>query len=92
VKYLVNWVAGTKLIFILLLIVILTVANDRTLVFSGIALVISITSFFWRLFPLIRNMDQEGQIEPKKYSVVLGWMIGGFVLIFTTAVIFSFLG
>ncbi len=55
VKYLVNWVAGTKLIFILLIIVILTIADERTLVFAGIALVISIASFFWRFFPLIRQ-------------------------------------
>jgi len=92
VKYLVNWVAGTKLIFIFLLIVILLVADDRTLVFAGIALVISISSFFWRLFPLIRKMDREGKIEPKKYSIALGWMIGGFILIFATAVIDSFFG
>lgn len=65
VKYLVNWVAGTKLIFILLLIVILIEADDRTLVIAGYTLVISIASFFWRLFPLIRKMDRAGQIEPK---------------------------
>ena len=46
IKYLVNWVAGTKLIFIWLLIVILIAADDRTLLFAGIALVISIASFF----------------------------------------------
>jgi hypothetical protein len=85
VKYLVNWVAGTKLIFILLLIVILSTANDETLSFTGIALVLSIASFFWRLFPLIRKMDREDQIDPKNYSVVLGWMILGFVLVFLTA-------
>lgn len=86
VKYLVNWVAGTKLIFILLLIVILYTADDQTLLFSCIALVISIASFFWRLFPLIRQMDGEGQINPKKYSAVLGWMILAFILIFMTAI------
>jgi len=32
VKYLVNWVAGTKLIFILLLIVILYMGDEQTLV------------------------------------------------------------
>lgn len=91
VRYLVNWVAGTKLIFIALLIVILIVADERSLVFAGIALVISIASFFWRLFPLIRKMDREGQIEPKNYSLALGWMIGGFILIFTAAIFYSFL-
>ena len=90
VKYLVNWIAGTKLIFIFLLIVILTVADDRTLVFAGVALVISIASFFWRLFPLIRKMDRAGQIEPQKYSVALGWMIAMFILVFGLAVTISF--
>ncbi len=89
VKYLVNWVAGTKLIFILLLIVILYEADNQTLTFTGIALVISIASFFWRLFPLIRKMDREGQINPKNYSASLGWMILGFILIFLTAIFVS---
>ena len=86
VKYLVNWVAGTKLIFILLLIVILFTANDQTMVFTGSTLVLSIASFFWRLFPLIRKMDSEGQIEPKKYSTALGWMISIFILMFLVAI------
>jgi hypothetical protein len=92
VKYLVNWVAGTKLIFIFLLIVILLVADDRTLFFAGIGLAISIATFFWRLFPLVRKMDLAGQIDPERYSVVLGWMIAVFILVFTAAVIVSFLG
>ena len=89
VKYLVNWVAGTKLIFILLLIVILYTADDQTLVFTGIALVVSIASFFWRLFPLIRKMDRDDQIDPKNYSAVLGRMILGIILIFLTAILLS---
>ena len=89
VKYLVNWVAGTKLIFILLLIVILYTADGQTLIFTGVALVISISSFFWRLFPLIRKMDRDDQIDPKNYSAVLGWMILGFILIFLTAIFVS---
>jgi len=89
VKYLVNWVAGTKLIFILLLVVILISADDQSLVLTGTALVISISSFFWRLFPLIRKMDQEDQIDPKNYSAVLGWMILAFILIFVVAILLS---
>jgi hypothetical protein len=89
VKYLVNWVAGTKLIFILLMIVILAIADDQTLFFAGIALALSIASFFWRLFPMIRKMDRAGQIEPTNYSTTLGVMIGGFILVFVVAVILS---
>lgn len=87
VKYLVNWVAGTKLIFILLLIVILLTARDQTLLFTGAAMVVSIASFFWRLFPMIRKMDRDNQIDPKNYSVVLGWMILVFIAVFLTALV-----
>jgi hypothetical protein len=87
VKYLVNWVAGTKLIFILLLIVILVTADEQTLLFTSGALVISIASFFWRLFPLIRRMDSDDQVAPKNYSSVLGWMIATFILVFCVALL-----
>jgi len=82
VRYLVNWVAGTKLIFILLLIIILLTASEKTLLVTSGAMVISIASFFWRLFPLIRKMDRDDQIKPKNYSVVLGWMILAFIMVF----------
>ena len=89
VKYMVNWVAGTKLIFILLLIVILATASNQTLSLTCVAMVISIASFFWRLFPLIRKLDRENQIEPKNYSSVLGWMILAFIVLFLTALVIS---
>jgi hypothetical protein len=87
VKYLVYWVAGTKLIFILLLVVILYTADEQSLLLTSVALVISIASFFWRLFPLIRRMDRDDQIDPKNYSAVLGLMILAFILVFLTATI-----
>ncbi len=92
IKYLVNWVAGAKLIFLMLLIVIIFTADDQSLVFTGIALVISIASFFWRLFPLIRQMDHDGQLTPKKYSIALGWMIATFIMIILAGVIHSISG
>ncbi|MCP4459485.1 MAG: hypothetical protein GY816_15910, partial [Cytophagales bacterium] len=92
VKYLVNWVAGTKLIFILLLIVILFTADEQTLIFTSFALIISIASFFWRLFPLIRMMDRENEIEPKNYSAALGWMIMAFILIFSGSIFVAIIG
>ena len=89
VKYLVNWVAGTKLIFLLLLIVILFTTDDQGLLYVGVAMIISISTFFWRLFALIRKMDHADQIVPKNYSAVLGVMISAFVMIFLTAVLVS---
>jgi hypothetical protein len=82
VKYLVNWIAGTKLIFILLLVVIIFFADPVTQRMALFALILSIASFYWRLFPLIRKMDRNGQIEPKNYSVTLGIMITVFIAVF----------
>ena len=92
VKYLVNWVAGTKLIFILLLIVILYTADEQSLVFTSLALIISIASFYWRLFPLIRKMDLDNQISPHKYSFALGVMILVFILVFLVSIGISIFG
>ncbi len=82
IKYLVNWVAGTKLIFLLLLGVIVFFGDLKIQQLSLIALGIATLTFYWRLFPLIRKMDRGGQIEPKNYSIFLGVMIFIFVLLF----------
>jgi len=86
IKYLVNWVAGTKLIFIFLLIVVLYFGDRNTLLYTAVALFASILSFYWRLFPLIRHMDRNSQIEPKNYSIGLASMILVFVIVFFIAV------
>jgi hypothetical protein len=91
VKYLANWVAGTKLIFIALLIVILLTADEQALLLTGAALTISIAVFFWRLYPLVRKMDRDDQLAPKNYSSVLGWMILGMIIIFSAAVLYLIL-
>jgi len=87
VKYLVYWVAGTKLIFLLLLMMIIIYADINTQRMSLIALIVATLSFYWRLFPLIRRMDKNGQIEPKNYSIVLGIMIFVFITVFAIAFI-----
>ena len=87
VRYLVYWVAGAKLIFLLLLTAILIFADLDIQRMSLVVLAIATASFFWRLFPLIRKMDKNGQIEPKNYSIVLGVMIFIFILVFLTAAI-----
>lgn len=85
-RYLVNWVAGTKLIFIVLLLVLVFTAEQPVLIITAGVMVLSIGSFYWRLFPLIRRMDQEGQIEPPGYSKTLGWMILVFIAMFLVAI------
>jgi len=89
VKYLVFWVAGTKLIFVALLLVILLTTGETTKLFTVVALIASILSFFWRLFPIVKSLDRDGHITPAGYSKTLGYMITGFIGIFVIALLWS---
>lgn len=91
VRYLVNWVAGTKLIFVMLLIVILATGTAETKRAAVAALILSILSFFWRLYPSLRSMDRAGQLTPKGYSKALGLIIACFVTGFALALLASML-
>lgn len=82
IEYLVYWVAGTKLIFIVLLIVILLTGSDTTKLLSVVALILSIASFYWKLYPIIKQLDNKNEITPKGYSKTLGIMIGTFIAVF----------
>jgi len=87
VKYLVNWVAGTKLILLGLLIGLLFTGDEPLLLIAAGVMTLTISAFFWRMFPLIRKMDREGGIEPVGYSQILGWMILGFNLLFLAGIL-----
>jgi hypothetical protein len=89
VRYLIDWVAGTKLIFVALLAVIVLTGSQTTKTFAVIALILSILSFFWRLFPAIVRLDRNSQITPRGYSRTLGIMIAGFVGGFVAALAVS---
>ena len=91
VRYLLFWVAGTKLIFIALLVVILVSAGESTQLLTVIAMIASISSFFWRLFPIIKSLDADGNITPSGYSKTLGMMIAGFIGLFAVALAGSLL-
>ena len=82
IKYLINWIAGSKLIFVALLLVIIIQGDETTIKLSVAALIISISTFYWRLSPLIRAMDKKDQISPKGYSKTLAIMIAAFLIVF----------
>jgi len=88
-RYLVFWVAGVKLIFLFLLGLIVAFADLNLQRWSLIALALATLTFFWRMFPLARKMDREDQIRPKNYSLVLGGMILGLILLFVLAATFG---
>ena len=43
--------------------------------------------YFWRLHPTIKKLDAMGCITLKGYSKALGWMITGFLIMFTLALL-----
>ena len=87
VDYLINWVAGTKLIFIVLIIGVLITGSPEMKVYSGIALIFSIMTFYSRLYPALKRIDKDGQLDPRGYSRSLAIMIGIFILVFAIAVL-----
>lgn len=87
IKYLIYWVAGTKLIFIMLLLVILFTGSMTTKLWTMVALILSVLTYYWRLHPIIKNLDLLGEIQPKGYSKGLWIMIAGFIGIFVVALI-----
>ncbi|MFI3230668.1 MAG: hypothetical protein R3Y29_03835 [bacterium] len=91
VRYLVNWVAGVKLIFIVLLLVILLYGNELTKLFGVCAMILSILTYYWRLHPIIKKLDSLGQVTPKNYSKALFGMITGFISMFITAIIIYYI-
>ncbi len=84
-RYLVYWVAGVKLIFLFLLGLIVAFADLNLQRWSLVALGLATITFFWRMFPLAKKMDDEGRIQPKNYSLVLGGMILAMIVLFVAA-------
>lgn len=89
VKYLINWIAGTKLIFIALIIVILIKGDQMLLALSVGFLSLSILTFFWRLYPSLKKMDEDNELVLKGYSKTLGIMISSFLIFFSLALILT---
>ncbi len=87
-QYMTNWVAGTKLIFICLLLVICIFGSELLKMFAVGAMILSIATYFFRLHPIIRKLDQHNQIIPKGYSNTLKKMITFFVAMFAGTLIY----
>jgi hypothetical protein len=89
VKYLINWVAGTKIFFLSLLAVIVIFGSPDLLPWVLLAMVISIATFYVALFPLARKMDREGMLIPKGYSKTLAGMITVLMIVFMMLYLWS---
>lgn len=87
--YMVRWVANCKLIFIALLVLISLLGTDALKFWTVIVTMLSVGVYYITLHPIIRRLDERGEIQPKGYSKTLALMIGGFMLVFAVALILS---
>ncbi len=87
IKYLVYWVAGTKLIFICLLVVVVIFGTYEVKIMSLLVLVFSILTFYYKLYPIIKELDKKDLITPKGYSRTLNLMILSFIFTFSLTLI-----
>lgn len=86
VRYLVNWVAGMKLIVVGLLVVLALTAPAQTLLMAGIVLVLTVASFFWRMFPIACKFDKHEFIQPKGRAKTMGMMVAGLELVLVASI------
>ncbi len=86
VSYLTNWVAGTKVIFIGLILVVLVFASNQVQLYTSVFLIPAIATFYWRLYPLAKEMDDKDLLQPKGYSKTLGLMIGVILIVLAGAI------
>lgn len=63
--YMAYRVAGVKLIFIFLLMVVLFTGTQLTKIWAVAAMILSIATYFWKLHPIIVKLDAMGKITPK---------------------------
>ena len=89
-KYMINWVANVKLIFIALLLVIYFIGNEEIKIWATAIMILSISLYFITLHPLIKKLDTMGEITPKGYSKALFGMISGMIIMFLGALILHF--
>ena len=91
VKYMVNWVANCKLIFLALLVVVVLLGNEIIAVCAVMATILSIAIYFVTLHPIIKQLDEMEEIQPKGYSKTLALTIGAFMVMFSAALVLYFI-
>ncbi len=79
-RYLVNWLAGVKMIVIGLLLVLIFTAPEQTLLLATIALILTTASYFWRMNPMLHAADKAGQVKPRGHAKRLSMMLIGLEL------------
>lgn len=86
-RYLINWVANAKVIFVMLGVIIVIFGSETIQLYTSIALILSILMFYITLNPIIKKLDQENKLTIKGYSKTLSVMISSFIVILLVGII-----
>jgi len=87
IRYLVFWVAGTKIIFVGLILVIILTGSWLTQLGAVSVLLLTTSMFFVKLYPLIKKMDKQKELTITGYSKTLALMITSFLIMFIAALL-----
>ncbi len=87
-RYMANWVAGSKLVFIALLLVIYFTAGDTTKFYTIVAMIPAVATYYLFLHPIIKKLDDMDEVAPKGYSKILLSMISAIISLFALAAVF----
>ena len=87
IKYLTNWVANAKLIFVALAITIVIFGNETTQFHAVLALMFSTFMFYITLYPILKKLDDDNLLVIKGYSKTLAYTILSFIMMFIIAII-----
>lgn len=91
VKYLTNWVANAKFIFVALAITIVIFGDEIVQMHAAFALMFSTFMFYFTMYPIIKKVDQEGRLIKPGYSQTLAYTILSFILTFVAGLILYFI-
>lgn len=88
-KYLINWVACTKLIFIIIMISVLLFGDFRIKAISTVAMVFAMGFYYFYLHPLISQLDQKNKLTINGYSKTLSTTIAVMIVVLILSLVIS---
>lgn len=89
IKYLVNWVANVKLMFIMFLLVTVIFGSNQFKLYTLLVTTLSTFVYYISLAPIIKKLDNNNYINPKGYSKVLNLMILSFIIMFSICLVIN---
>lgn len=91
ISYLVYWVAGTKLIIVSLLSVILMLGDPTIKIIGVFVLALTITSFYWKMYPIVKSLDRNNHLAPHGYHKTLSIIIAVITIALSLSALYAYI-